>query len=66
MKWVWRVLIIALALAAIAGVTFYLRPVSCFNAWLYLQEDFAGMQSRSVRVDGYRVHYLAAGPKTGR
>lgn len=65
MKWARRVLWVALTLAAIAGIGFLMRPVSCFNASLYLQEDFAGMESRSVQVEGYRVHYLAEGPESG-
>ncbi len=53
------------ALALIAGIGFYLRPVSYFNAWMYLQEDLSGVESRSVQVDGHRVHYLAEGPASG-
>jgi pimeloyl-ACP methyl ester carboxylesterase len=65
MKWAWRVLWAALALGLIAGIGFMMRPVSCFNAWMYLKEDLGGITSRSVQVAGYRVHYLAEGPASG-
>jgi pimeloyl-ACP methyl ester carboxylesterase len=31
----------------------------------YLHEGLSGTESRSVRVEGYRVHYLAEGPASG-
>jgi pimeloyl-ACP methyl ester carboxylesterase len=65
MKWPWRVLWAAVALAWIAGVGFYLRPVTCFDAWMYLKEDLGGVTSRSVQVPGHRVHYIAEGPVNG-
>jgi pimeloyl-ACP methyl ester carboxylesterase len=65
MKWLWRVLWIVVAIALIAGIGFYLRPVTVFNALTYLQEDFSGIESRTVQVDGIRVHYLASGPADG-
>ena len=65
MKWIWRVLGVSLLLALVAAVAFLLRPVSVFNALTYLQEDFSGFDSRTVRVDGIRVHYLAIGPAHG-
>ncbi|MDR3753497.1 MAG: alpha/beta fold hydrolase [Terracidiphilus sp.] len=54
-----------LALALLAGIGFYLRPVSYLNAWTYLQEDLSGIESSSVQVAGHRVHYLAEGPANG-
>lgn len=60
-----RTLCSLLALALLAGVGFYLRPMSYLNAWTYLQEDLAGIQSRTVQVAGHRVHYLAEGPANG-
>jgi pimeloyl-ACP methyl ester carboxylesterase len=65
MRWVKRVLLCTIVLALIAGAGFFLRPVSYFDAWTYLNEDFSGIQSQDVRVDGYRVHYLAEGPVDG-
>jgi len=65
MKWVVRVFLAVLALAAIAGLGFYLHPVSYFNARTYLQEHFDGFENHSIRVDGYRMHYLAMGPASG-
>jgi pimeloyl-ACP methyl ester carboxylesterase len=65
MKWVTRVLFVLLALPVIAGLGFYLRPVSFLNAHVYLQEHFVGIESRNIEVAGYRVHYLATGPAGG-
>jgi pimeloyl-ACP methyl ester carboxylesterase len=60
-----RTLFSLLALALLAGIGFYLRPVSYLNAWTYLHEDLSGIESRSVEVAGHRVHYLAEGPANG-
>ena len=65
MKWVVRVFLALLALAAIAGLGFYLRPVSYFSARTYLQEHFDGFENQSIKVEGYRMHYLAMGPASG-
>ena len=65
MKWVTRVLFVLLASPVIAGLGFYLRPVSFLNARVYLQEHFVGIESRNIKVSGYRVHYLATGPASG-
>ena len=65
MKVVRRVFLVTLALAAIAAICFYLRPVAVFNALTYLQEDFSGFESHTVQVDGIRVHYLVLGPADG-
>ncbi len=64
-RWIKRSLLSILALALLAGIGFYLRPVSYLNEWVYLQEDLSGIQSRSVEVAGHRVHYLAEGPANG-
>ncbi len=64
-KWVIRASLAVLAVAAIAGLGFYLRPVSYLNAYVYVQEHFVGIESHNIRVDGYRVHYLAMGPANG-
>ncbi|MGA9060888.1 MAG: alpha/beta hydrolase [Terracidiphilus sp.] len=65
MKWARRVLWAALALAAIAGTGFLLRPVSYFDGWMYLREDLGGIESRYAPIGRYRVHYLAEGPENG-
>jgi pimeloyl-ACP methyl ester carboxylesterase len=53
------------ALALAAGIGFWLRPVSYFNGFMYLKEDLAGAASRSVTVEGHRMHYLVEGPANG-
>jgi len=60
-----RILWSLLVLALVATAGFFLRPVSYFNAWMYVQEDFSGIESRTVQVAGHRVHYLAEGPAGG-
>jgi len=65
MKWVLRLLCAVLLLGAMAGIGFYLHPVSFFNWLMYLHESFSGIESRNVRVEGTRVHYLAMGPENG-
>ncbi len=64
-QWIKRTLWSLLAVALLAGIGFYLRPVSYLNEWTYLHEDLSGIQSRSVQVGGHRVHYLAEGPANG-
>jgi pimeloyl-ACP methyl ester carboxylesterase len=67
-KWIKRLLWFAgalLALAAVAGLGFWMRPVSCFNELTYLQEWRTGVESHAATVAGYRVHYLAEGPAGG-
>jgi pimeloyl-ACP methyl ester carboxylesterase len=56
--------IVVLLLVA-AAVGFWMRPVSYFNGLMYAHEFFTGVQSRSVTVSGYRVHYNAEGPANG-
>jgi len=65
MRWLKRALLILLLLAVAGGIEFYLRPVSYFNESIYLGEDLAGIESRTIQVSGYRVHYLAEGPQNG-
>ena len=68
MRWVKRALLVvlaAIALAIIAIIGFYFRPVGYFNARTYLQEHFDGFENHSIKVDGYRMHYLAMGPASG-
>jgi len=65
MRWPWRVLAVAVALALLGGIVFLLRPVAFLDTMMYLHEDFSGIASRDVRVEGIRVHYLVEGPANG-
>jgi pimeloyl-ACP methyl ester carboxylesterase len=53
------------ALALIAAIGFWMRPVSYFNGVMYLKEAFSGVENRSVTVEGRRMHYEAEGPAGG-
>ena len=48
-----------------AGVEFWARPVSYFNGMMYLRAFLAGVESRTVTVGGYRIHYNVDGPENG-
>jgi pimeloyl-ACP methyl ester carboxylesterase len=62
----WRAAALTVVLLVlIGGIGFLLRPVSYFNAWMYLHEDLTGIASRTVQVEGHRVHYLVEGPANG-
>jgi pimeloyl-ACP methyl ester carboxylesterase len=52
-------------LALVAGIGFWLRPVSYFNQFTYLRENLAGIENRSVTVEGHTMHYETAGSATG-
>jgi pimeloyl-ACP methyl ester carboxylesterase len=65
MKKLWWSAGVLTALAVIAGVGFWLRPVCYFNEATYLHERFSGVENRTVEVAGHRVHYLAEGPAAG-
>jgi pimeloyl-ACP methyl ester carboxylesterase len=65
MNWNKRIRWIAAVLVVAAGIGFWARPVTFFTQALYLRECFSRVQSRSVQVAGYRVHYLVAGPAGG-
>jgi pimeloyl-ACP methyl ester carboxylesterase len=65
MKAIKRLLCVVGALVVIGGVGFWVRPVSYFNDATYAREFFSGIESRSVQVAGYHVHYLAEGPANG-
>jgi pimeloyl-ACP methyl ester carboxylesterase len=66
MKAIKRLLWVFGVLVVVAGIGFWARPVSCFNAGTYLGEFLAGVESRSVLIAGHRVHYLAEGPRAGQ
>jgi pimeloyl-ACP methyl ester carboxylesterase len=53
------------SLVVLAGIGFWLRPVSYFNESMYVRECLSGASSRSVQVAGHRVHYMVEGPAGG-
>jgi len=54
---------IVLAVVIAAGIGFYERPVTFFNAFLRFQMRLAGVQSRWITVNGFRMHYYVQGPE---
>jgi pimeloyl-ACP methyl ester carboxylesterase len=56
---------VPMTLALAAALSLWARPVSYFNAWMYVGEWLSGAQSRSVQVAGCRLHYLVEGPPGG-
>ena len=65
MRAIKRLLCVVGVLVVAGGIGFWLRPVNCFNEATYAREFFTGIESRSVHVAGYRVHYLVEGPTNG-
>jgi pimeloyl-ACP methyl ester carboxylesterase len=51
--------------AIAAGLGFWWRPVNYFDGLTYLKQEFSGVESASVTVNGIRVHYETEGPATG-
>jgi pimeloyl-ACP methyl ester carboxylesterase len=52
-------------LALLAGLGFWLRPVTYFDETMYLREAWNGIENRSVTVAGHRMHYEVQGPADG-
>ncbi len=63
LKWVSPVVV---ALIAILGATFWLRPLFIFRLFNEAQMYHIGARSSFADVGGYRVHYFALGPADGR
>jgi pimeloyl-ACP methyl ester carboxylesterase len=61
-KWVSLVVV---ALIAILGVTFWLRPLAVFGAFSEAQMYLIGARSAFIDVGSYRIHYYALGPADG-
>jgi pimeloyl-ACP methyl ester carboxylesterase len=53
------------ALALVAGIGFYARPVSYSNGLVFVRMHLLGAESRSVMVAGHRMHYYAMGRASG-
>jgi pimeloyl-ACP methyl ester carboxylesterase len=66
MKVAIRLLALLGVLATVAGIGFWLRPLSYFNELMYVRERLSGVESHSVTVGGHRVHYNAEGPVGGQ
>lgn len=54
-----------LLIALVAGAAFWLRPVSLFRIWGQTRFEFSGAHSRTVLVQGLRIHYYVLGPENG-
>lgn len=60
-----RALSILAVIVLVSGTGLVLRPVSVFNGSMYIEQKLSGIENHTIVVDGYRMHYLAAGPATG-
>ncbi|MGD0548332.1 MAG: alpha/beta hydrolase [Terracidiphilus sp.] len=65
MKAAKKLLSVAGVLLVVAGIGFWMRPVSYYNEANYLREYITGVENLSVQIAGHRVHYLADGPAAG-
>ena len=55
-----------LILFALAGLAFWARPVSVFRVFNEAQMYAVGARNHYTVVNGYRIHYYALGPESGR
>ncbi len=60
-----RLLALIVLLALAAGIVFWLRPVECAWELLDLRMALTGIHSRTVIVNGMRIHYDVTGPADG-
>ncbi|MGA9587087.1 MAG: alpha/beta hydrolase [Terracidiphilus sp.] len=56
---------VIVALIAILGFTFWLRPLTVFRIFNEAQMYQIGARSNFIDVGGYRIHYYALGPANG-
>lgn len=54
-----------MALAVLVAGAFLVRPVEFFKTYSELRLLLSGAESRSITVNGYRVHYYVLGPPSG-
>lgn len=62
LRWILGIILVC---ALSGGIAFWLRPVSVFRAWDQTRFAIAGAHSKTVYVDGLRIHYYVLGPQTG-
>ena len=60
-----RIGVALLSFLVVAGLAFFTHPVAFFQRATEARMRLSGTLSRSVRVDGYRIHYYVAGPEGG-
>lgn len=66
LKWLLRIAAGLAILAAIGGGCFWMRPVSFFHEYSYMNLRLSGVGSEWVTVGGHRMHYYVDGPPEGR
>ncbi|WP_420237291.1 alpha/beta fold hydrolase [Telmatobacter bradus] len=60
-----RSTLVLVALALLAGLAFFFRPISCMLHYAYLREALGGVESHTLSIEGHTMHYLVEGPKDG-
>jgi pimeloyl-ACP methyl ester carboxylesterase len=58
-------LVVVLVLVVFGASTFWARPVEVLRELLYARMALTGFSSRTVTVNGIRIHYDAIGPAAG-